>query len=289
MKKVFVLILMAVMIAVPFAFAEENEPIEAEPMEYVHSLLDVDLILASHKGVSVNRIYYDYEGNEMFSAFLYAGLDPEGRMTIVSEDSEGNIEILSEYGCAGFDTWSMKMYVMGFVLDEYQQNIAQMKRNFFADVRLNERFFQDEMREDTRVITTKTHYHGDFEGGCDTVEYVLNAETNELAFIYEYFEDESGARTLNSKSTVNLGAEYAIPDALAALFDAEDMRTIFVHMPYDEVIEFTAPVDVEMMLIYPEEYVLYENEEKTRMYAGQETDENGFYPEETHLYLGVFG
>ncbi len=284
MKRLFVLFLMAAFVLVPFAFSEEIDPMTA-----LKARLDVDSILYEHKGVSVNRIYYDYDGNEMFSAYLFAGTDADGRMMIVSEDSEGNVEILSENGCAGFDTWSMKMYVMGFVMNEYEENILQMKQNFFSDVRLNEKFFSEEVKDEKRIVTTKTYYQGDFEGGCDAVEYVFDEETGMLLEIFEYFEEADGTRSLNSRAFVTMDAEYEIPSALSALFETEDIRRIFIHMPYGETLEFVAPSDIEMTIIYPEEYVLYEDAEKVRMYAGQEADEDGKYPGETHLYLDVFG
>ncbi len=284
MKRFFAWILMAAMMFVPLAFSEEIDPMMA-----LKARLDVDSILTAHNGVSVNRIYYDYDGNEMFSVYLYAGLDADGRMMMVTEDSEGNVEVLSENGCAGFDTWSMKMYVMGFVLNEYEENILQMKQNFFSDVRLNEKFFSEEVKDGKRIVTTKTYYQGDFEGGCDAVEYVFSEETGLLSEIHEYFEDADGTRSLNSKAFVTMDAAYEIPAALSGLFETENTRSILVHMPYDETIEFVVPADVDMTIIYPEEYVLYEDEEKTRMYAGQEPDEDGQYPGETHLYLDVFG
>lgn len=284
MKRVFACVLMAVMWLVPFAFSEEIDPMQA-----VEDLLDVDLILLEKKSVSVNRIYYDYDENEMFSVFHFAGEDADGRVLFVSEDSEGNVEILSDVGCAGFDTWTMKTYVMGFIMDEYEENLLQMKQNFFADVRLNEKFFSEEEADGMRVITTKTHYQGDFAGGCDVMEYVVDIESGELIEIYEYFEDETGARTLNSKSYVTMGTQYDIRSDLAALFETEDTREVFVHLPEGEVIRFEPPADTDFTIIYPEEYVLYEDEEKTRMYAGQEADEDGNYPKETHLYLDVFG
>lgn len=284
MKKFFAWILMAAMMFVPLAFSEEIDPMTA-----LKARLDVDAILESHNGVSVNRIYFDYDGNEMFSAFLFAGRDADGRMMIVTEDSEGNVEILSEKGCAGFDTWSMKMYVMGFVLNEYDENVLQMKQNFFSDVRLNEKFFSEEVKDGKRIVTTKTYYQGDFEGGCDAVEYVFDEETGLLSEIHEYFEDADGTRSLNSRAFVTMDAVYEVPAALSVLFETDNVRSVFVHMPYDETIEFHAPSDVDLTIIYPEEYVLYEDEEKTRMYAGQEPNEEGHYPEETHLYLDVFG
>ena len=284
MKRALAWILTAVMMLVPLAFSEEIDPMTA-----LKARMDVDALLASNNGVSVNRIYYDYDGNEMFSAYLFAGLDADGRMMIVTEDSEGNVEILSENGCAGFDTWSMKMYVMGFVLNEYEENILQMKQNFFSDVRLNEKFFSEEVKDGKRIITTKTYYQGDFEGGCDAVEYVFSEETGLLLEIYEFFEEADGTRSLNSKAFVTMDAQYEIPQQLARLFETENTRTIYVHMPYDEILEMTAPADVEMTLIYPEEYVLYEDEERVRMYAGQKSDEEGLYPAETHVYLDVFG
>ncbi len=284
MKRFFVWFLMAAMMFVPLAFSEEIDPMTA-----LKASLDVDAILTAHSGVSVNRIYYDYDGNEMFSAFLFAGRDADGRMMIVTEDSEGNVEILSENGCAGFDTWSMKMYVMGFVLNEYEENMLQMKQNFFSDVRLNEKFYSQEVKDAKRIVTTKTYYQGDFEGGCDAVEYVFDEESGLLLEIYEYYEEADGTRSLNSLAFITMDAAYEVPAALSALFETENTRSIVIHMPYDETIEFTAPTDVEMTIIYPEEYVLYEDEEKMRMYAGQEPDEDGQYPEETHLYLDVFG
>lgn len=284
MKKIIVSLLLAVMLAVPFAFSEETDPMEA-----VQTLLDVDIILANHRSVSVNRIYYDYDGNEMFSTYLFAGKDEEGRLAIVSEDSEGNVEVLSESGCAGFDTWSMKMYMMGFVLDEYEENISQMKMNFFADVRLNEKFYSQEIRDGRSVITTKTYYQGDFEGGCDTVEYVSDSQSGELLEIYEYFEDETGARTLNSKAYILMDAEYEMNPVITELFEAENTRSVAVHLPDGGETVFSVPADTELMLIYPEEYVLYEDEMKTRMYAGEDPDADGLYPDETHLYLDVFG
>ncbi|MBR3929035.1 MAG: hypothetical protein IKJ65_08550 [Clostridia bacterium] len=284
MIRILAWILTAALMCVPFAFSEETDPMTA-----LKAVLDIDMILTRSKGVSVNRIYYDYDGNEMFSAYQFAGMDADGRRMIVSEDSEGNVEILSEYGCAGFDTWSMKLYVMGFVLNQYDENILNTKQNFFSDMRLNEKFFSEEIREDKRVITTKTYYQGDFAGGCDALEYVFDAETGALTEIYEYFEDADGVRSLNSRAFVTMDAEYEMSEALSALFETENTRAIFVHLPDGETTQFTAPADVEMMLIYPEEYVLYENEAKTHMYAGQEADEEGHYPDETHLYLDVFG
>lgn len=284
MKRFFAWILMAAMFLVPFAFSEKNDP-----MRELKERLDVDRILTTHCGVSVNRIFYDYDGNEMFSAFLFAGLEPDGRIMIVSEDSEGNVEILSENGSAGFDTWSMKMYMMGFLLDEYEENVLQMKQNFFSDMRLNEKFFSDEIVDGARVITTKTYYQGDFEGGCDAVEYIFDAETGEISEIFEYFEGADGVRSLNSRSFIRMDAEYEINPAITALFETENVRSIIVHMADEETVLFTVPVNIDMMMIYPEEYVLYEDEMKTRMYAGQEADENGLYPMETNLYLDIFG
>ncbi len=284
MKRVFACVLLGFMLLVPFAFSEE-----IDPMLEVKALLDVDSILLAHKSVAVNRIYYDYEENEMFSAFLYAGADADGREILVSEDSEGNVEILSDVGCVGFDTWSMKMYAMGFVMDEYEENLLQMKMNFFSDMRLNERFFSEEINDGVRVITTKTYYQGDFEGGCEVIEYHVDDESGLLFEVYEYFEDETGEKTLNSKAFVTMDAEYEINPALLSIFETENTRNVFIHLPDGTLKQFTPPVDTELTIIYPEEYVLYEDEMKTRMYAGEEADEDGFYPEETHLYLDVFG
>ncbi len=283
MKKFFACILMAALMIATVAFAEE-----ADPFKTLKTALDVDLILTNRKSVAVNRIYYDYDGNEMFSVFLYAGFDENGQQMIVSEDSEGSVEILSETACVGFDTWSMKIYVMGFVADEYEENTLQMKQNFFADVRLNEKFFSEEMKQDERIITTKTYYQGEFEGECDAVEYILDAESGEIREIFEYYENEAGERILNSRAFVTMDAEYEINPAFAELMHSQNTRKIYVHMPEGDILEFTAPVDVEMLMIYPEENVLYEDEEKVRMYAGQEADDNGLFPAETHLYLDVF-
>ena len=284
MKRVFACVMLVCMLLVPFAFSEE-----LDPMARVTALLDVDALLLDNKSVAVNRIYYDYEGNEMFSAFLYAGTDVEGRGVLVSEDSEGNVEILSEAGCVGFDTWSMKMYVMGFVMDEYEENVLQMKMNFFSDMRLNEKFFSEEVKDGVRVITTKTYYPGDFEGGCEVIEYYVDDESGLLFEVYEYFEDEKGERILNSKAFVTMNMEYEINPVLSSLFETENTRNVYIHLADGTQTVFAPPVDTELTIIYPEEYVLYEDEMKTRMYAGEETDENGFYPDETHLYLDVFG
>lgn len=285
MKRVFAWILITALMVVPFAFSEEK----IDPINVVRAILDVDSILLNHDSVSVNRIYYDADGNEMFSTYLFATLDQNGQIAIVSEDSEGNAEILSSQGCAGFDSWNMKLYIMGFVMNEYDENILQMKQNFFSDVRLNEKYVKDEIRDGVPVITTQAAYQGDFEGGCDTIEYVLDAETNEIREIYEYYEEADGTRILNSHSFVSMDAEYEADEAIRALFASENPRSVNVHMPDGEVNVFFAPPDVEVTIIYPEEYVLYEDEMKTRMYVGQEKDEYGFYPNETDLYLGVFG
>lgn len=284
MKKILACIVMAAMMVVPFAFSEGTDP-----MSVLKKGLDVDFILSGHESISVNRIYFDADGSEMFSAFLFAGRDADGREMIISEDSEGNVEILSEAGCVGFDTWSMKMYAMGFVMDEYEENILQMKQNFFADVRLNEKFFSEEVKDGARIITTKTYYQGDFNGGCDVVEYIVDAESGLIKEIYEYFEDEAGERFLNSKAIVTMDSQYEINPVLSAILETENTRNVYVHLPDGTQMLFMPPLDTELMIIYPEEYVMYEDEMKTRMYAGQEADEEGNYPEETHLYLDVFG
>lgn len=284
MKRIFTCVLLMFLLFVPFASSEV-----VDPMDRVKALMDVDAILLAHKSVAVNRIYYDYEGNELFSAFLYAGADADGRQLFVSEDSEGNVEILSESGCVGLDTWSMKMYMMGFVMDEYEENILQMKQNFFADMRLNEKFFSEEMKDGARVITTKTYYQGDYEGECEVVEYIVDEESGKLIEIYEYFEDEAGERILNSRAFVTMDMEYEINPVLSSIFETENTRNVYIHLPDGTQTLFTPPVDTELTIIYPEEYVLYEDEMKTRMYAGEEADENGIYPEDTHLYLDVFG
>lgn len=283
MRRMIAFVVMMVLMVFSSAFAET-----IDPMEEIRTALDVMKIISENESVSVNRIYYDPDGSEMFSTFLFAKIDENGNITIVSEDSEGNVEILSEYASAGFDAWSMKLYVMGFLMDEYEENMNHMVQNFFADVRLSEKFFSRETNENTVTVTTKSAYMGDFEGGCDVLEYVF--EDGMLSKINEYFEDADGSRTLNSVSFIRLNTAYDLSGAITRMFETDEVRMIYVHAAEgEETYAFTAPVDKELILIYPEEYILYEDEDHTRMFAGETADEFGQYPAETHLYMAIFG
>lgn len=283
MKRWMIVFVSVVWMILSLAFAEN-----IDPMQEVKELSDVCAILTQNECVSVNRIFYDSDGGEVFSTYLYAGMDEAGKIVIVSEDSEGNVEILSENASFGFDAWNMKMYAMGFIMNEYKENIDQMLQNFFTDVRISEKFVSDEIKTDVRVITTASAYMGDFEGGFDVIEYYVKDGC--LFEIREYFEEADGVKTLNSMSFVRMNEIYEMSEALRNLMEGERTRKIYVHMAgEEEIYEFSAPEDIEMMLIYPSEYILYEDEALTRMFAGESTDIDGHYPNEIHLYMDVFG
>ncbi|MBQ3079175.1 MAG: hypothetical protein IJC48_04130 [Clostridia bacterium] len=296
MKRILTLALAAMLCVCAFAFSEEPAGVdisEGVNISELEKIMDFKNILSTGMGVGINLIYYDDYGAEMFSTYSFAKSDENGEALIVYEDSEGNIEILTGGACAGFDAWSVQMYSAAFVLDEYERAIEEFERNFFKSEKLNEKIVSIENVGGRQVITTNAAFSDFPEDGYQKTEYILDEDGVYLDEYREYNVMPDGSEIQTSYADITMNAEYQLPEELLAVLYPEETRLIRVILNCDsrdeEIFEYAAPADVDMQLIYPEEYMLYEDKEGTRMYAGAQPDENGLYPALITLYLAELG
>lgn len=252
--------------------------------------LCIERMLRLEENVSVNRIYYDSQGEEYFSSFLYADLDEGGSLRIVYEDSDGNVEILSDGMSVGFDAWSAEMYRLVFLMDEYENNIGMMKEGFFCDVLLNEKILSDRIAEGKRTVITHTPVNADESLSGKRMEYVFDAETDMLLKVTDSFVYPDGTVEMLSQAFVSFGEGYAFPAQLLETAGSPGDQKIIVYPEGEdeEPTEISAPRNVRVTFVHPEELILFEDQARTRMYAGQQMDESGLYPEYTEIYIGSF-
>jgi len=288
MKRLTALILVWMLLFVPSAFSESSAGIDLAALEHDMCL---DCLLEICEGVQTSLVYYDDAEEELFSTSLHASRDENGEIRIVYEDSEGNIEILTRGRCAGYDAWSMKEYVSEFVMNEYENSISDMERSFFRSEQPSEKFVEARREGDKVILITRTDVSDDERDGYQLVEYTLGGERMLLEEYREYFVPYEGEKQLSLAGRVTLDAAYEADEALMKLFSPEETRSVFVVVKgeNEQVLEYEVPSDVDMLLVYPAEYMLYEDAEGKRMYTGAKKDENGLYPDELTLYLVKLG
>ena len=284
MRKIIAAVLATIWILMPFALSEGS----IDKTELAGRIF-LDNLLKTENSVSVVKIYYDSDGQEQFSVFAFAALDQNGKMYYVYEDSEGNVEILSENGCMGFDAWSMQMYVPVFLMDEYEVNIVNLKQSFFCDAMLNEQIVKDEVKENAYLVVTETVTSIAEDEGARVMEYVFESRNGRLTEVREAYRTAEGEKELVSRSYVYYGKEYEVNEAFVEVSTPDNVREIEIITVLEGEMAsetFIVPANVTVMFIYPEEYSLYADLELTRMYAGEELDKNGEYPEKTTIYMG---
>ena len=289
MKKMLVWLMMVVMLLWPAAAGAE----ETLDMNAVKRGMEIRQLMKAHSSVGMELVYFDDYGQEFFSTYTFACLDEDGEVRLIYQDSEGNIEVLTNGLGAGFDAWRMCPYATAYILDEYSIVTGEMLRDFFRFEEPHETLVSARLIDGSWIVTTRTMYSDNPADGYQAVYYVLNGETLLLESFEEYSVDSSGSRILTATGRVTLDADYDIPADIFSIIEPAETRTVRVFIAFgdddEKEVVFTAPAGVDLQFVYPEEYMLYEDSEMSMMYVGTEPDENGMYPEEMILYLVEIG
>lgn len=273
MKRWWLLLLVLILMA--------NTACAEDSWNLLDSANHVSNALQKTGSVGIRYVYFDDEGEEVYSTYSWVSMDAEGNVTLVYEDSDGNVEITGKGVCVGFDALENMLYSARFLLDEYENCVSGALESFFYFL-TGEEAVSEAITEDG-VTTIVSEYLYDNDDRL-IAEFLLDAETGFLIEYSEWFAPADMEKVLECRATVIPGAEYEIPDELKALLNPERTRIVTAVMDTGETLDMETSADAQFILFVPEDYVVYADEERTTIFY-EEWPEDDEFPAETTVYV----
>lgn len=295
------LLAFSLMAAVP-VLAEETDQGEADVQVSETELLQEDILgqieqantpdstLEKNGDTGIHTIYYDSEGNETYSDYVYIGEN-----AFVYENSHGDVDVLQDGEGYGFSSEENLPYAYCF-LDEssYENFLRQNQENYISADFSGEELVSEEEQDGVTVVTTEIAgkdvsdpytsllFH---EGDGLKFVYTVDAATRLLQSQECYEVQEDGTELLLASTVMDTEPEvYEVSPELMDQIDNEDSRTItFVIDPgteQEQTVVKTVGKGCAVTLVQPEGYTgLYTDEDCTQVYE----EEN--YTEDATIYM----
>lgn len=276
------------------AEVSETETEETEAGEDILSRIKTantrESFLEKTGGAGIHTIYYDKEGKETYSDYVYIGPD-----AYAYENSNGDVDVVQDGEGFGFSSDENLPYRYCFLEERsYEAFLEQNQSDYLSVDFSGEELVSEEEQEGTVVVTTELPA----KEAAERYEGLLFEEGDSLRFVYTvdaatcilqaqecYEVREDGTESLQSSVRIDSEAEaYEPTQELMDLLNDEDTRTVtFILDPgtaEEQKTEATVGKGCAVTLVQPEGYTgLYTDEACTQAYEPEN------YTEDAVIYM----
>ena len=255
---------------------EASEEEKQITLEDIYNANKGDTLLADGENYALNTIYY-IDDVEQYSEYQFLGFSEDGGYLQAYEDSQGVVQVLDKEHGYWFYVDENIVYALIYPEPSVADAIINANHNDMV-ISLTEadQTIRDIYREDDNLVV-ETDY-------INNSKYVFKYILDDTYKVLEYYCYDTDGQKL-SYSWVTKGGEYELPDEISSVWEAMMTREVVFKFVDSDGLQtsYTVPINkpVQLALL---EYKAYMDEECTVEWEESDTDDNGFFPDET-IYL----